>query len=234
MIARRLGSVSIAAAIAGLVAFAPASAALADDDDVGSAGVSVTIPAKSGTGGAGGGSGGSGAGAGGSAGTAGPGAPTPAPGSICSITEWGEPVAPAEPVDTEAVAILDRPGYAAGDPVIASAGGYQPGQQVQFVLYSEPVVVADGLADETGTVTAGFAVPADTPPGPHRLQLTGWNCGAVASATLVVSAMPDGEEATAASWWLLGAGLALLVSITLLLIGLRGGWFTQVGLGQPS
>lgn len=208
MIARLVITGCLAGMLAGFSVLG-ASPAVADDD-AGPAGVSVTIPT--------------------SAGSSDPDDP-PGSGSICSITETGEPVPLPEPVDVDAVATLDRPGYVAGDAVTAAAGGFQPGQQVQFVLYSEPVVVATGVADDSGAVSAGFTVPADTPPGPHTLQLTGWNCGAVATASLVVSSIAGGADASAGAWWLLAAGLALLASMATLLVGLRGGWFRQARLG---
>jgi hypothetical protein len=177
----------------------------------------VMPPSTGGTGGAGGAgtSGGSGGGrAVGGAGTA-PAAETAESGSSACVPK--EPAVPTAPAtETAGEASVDKEVYAAGETVTAIAAGFEPHEQVQLVLFSEPALVGTFAADDTGAVTAQFAIAAETLAGTHTVQFTGW-CGSVSGVEILVGTTNDSASAGPQGvppwlWWAGGLlGLALLI-----------------------
>ena len=70
-----------------------------------------------------------------------------------------------------------------------SAGGLQVGSTYTLTMYSTPRVLYTGTIDASGAFTHVVTLPADTPVGAHRLELTG--------------VAPDGTVMTASAWFTL-------------------------------
>ncbi len=70
-----------------------------------------------------------------------------------------------------------------------SAGGLQVGSTYTLTMYSTPRVLYTGTIDASGAFTHVVTLPADTPVGAHRLELTG--------------VAPDGTVLTASAWFTL-------------------------------
>jgi hypothetical protein len=62
-----------------------------------------------------------------------------------------------------------------GDSVTAEFSGLKPGSNLEVRLYSEPVLLGKTAVGATGTVTASYEIPVDTPTGSHSLAILGTN-----------------------------------------------------------
>ncbi|WP_188757237.1 hypothetical protein [Microbacterium album] len=160
---------------------------------------------------------------------AGPGAPAPAPrpaGATNTPADPGpdapaectptEPPLPAAPATSGEEATLQDGVYLPGERATATAEGFEPGEQVQVVLFSDPQLVGTFSADDEGTVRAQFPVPDDTRAGTHTLQFTGW-CDRIAQASMLVGA-PDSageDDAFGVPTWAWWAGGILLTGVVL-------------------
>jgi hypothetical protein len=122
---------------------------------------------------------------------------------------------PAVEVDSEAS--VDQEIYLPGDEATATATGFGAAEQVQLVLFSSPALIGTFTADPTGTVTAGFSVSQELPPGTHIAQFTGW-CGRIATVDVVVGspgvpAPVQPRRSSSPLWWLWALLAALAVGI---------------------
>jgi len=112
--------------------------------------------------------------------------------------------APVVPV-VSAPMIEITPGFTAGTPLTqatlsVSGANLVPGSDYTVVLFSEPVVLARGVIDATGTLSFSTKLPAGVEPGAHRLVLT------------VVA--PDGSVASETVWFtVLSSGIIGAVSL---------------------
>jgi hypothetical protein len=124
-----------------------------------------------------------------------------------------EPTIPETP-GTGDPAVVDKEMYRAGGSVTVTASGFTPGEQVQLVLYSEPVLIGNFSADAAGAVSIAFTLPEDLRPGTHTVRLAGWSSSHVAVAELLVGTAPGAVVASGGGvptwlWWVGGAlGLA--------------------------
>jgi hypothetical protein len=82
-----------------------------------------------------------------------------------------------------------------GQQATATVPGFSPSEQVDATLHSDPIDLGDFTADASGNVTVTFTVPADLPPDPHEVVLTGLSSGHMAAVGFTVSsaATPDGH-----------------------------------------
>jgi len=62
---------------------------------------------------------------------------------------------------------------ASGQELISSAGGLKPGSNVRLEMRSDPLVLGEGPADASGSITFTSVIPASVAPGKHRLILSG-------------------------------------------------------------
>jgi hypothetical protein len=127
-------------------------------------------------------------------------------------------------------ATVDKSAYRAGDPLTVSFGGFTPGEKVQVVLYSEPILIGNFDAGPDGAVAQAFTLPSDLPAGAHTLQLTGWQSGKVATVSFVVAspataAAPDIQGMPVWAWWIGGGVLAILAAV--------GAWWLVRALRRP-
>ncbi|WP_261167023.1 lamin tail domain-containing protein [Microbacterium sp. Marseille-Q6965] len=105
-----------------------------------------------------------------------------------------------------------------GGRMLAEFGGFQPGEQVRFVLHSDPIALAEVLtAAADGTVSGILPIPSDAPPGTHTLQAIGASGAAVHSDPFELRE-PGAESALSASG--ADATLPLAAGIALLILGL--------------
>lgn len=157
----------------------------------------------------------------GGSGGQGGGAPTTPPTEPTAPPVPGSPTAEARGLRVEP----DR--IEAGATVVATGTGFTPGEQVQFVLYSDPVVIGSYPAAFDGSIQVEIGTPDDLRLGIHTVEATGWVSERVANDTLlVVSASGTGSTLFPwIVWTIVGSALALA------LIGVMRGWFA--GLVPP-
>jgi hypothetical protein len=97
--------------------------------------------------------------------------------------------------------------------------GFQPGEEVRFVLHSDPIALPETLsADAEGTVTGVLAIPSSAEPGTHTLEAIGASGAAVHSDPFVITAA--GARAGALSITGAEVAPALAVGVALLLLGM--------------
>ncbi|MEY2426208.1 MAG: hypothetical protein QOI61_1780, partial [Actinomycetota bacterium] len=99
---------------------------------------------------------------------------TAAPGASTTTTTtvFAPPASP--PANAPAFDGLSSGTAPAGGTLTVDQGGFLPGEVVQVVLYSAPVVVKSNVvASAAGKVTTSFTVPANTAPGAHTVVLFG-------------------------------------------------------------
>ena len=77
---------------------------------------------------------------------------------------------PADADDFQGTPPADTP---PGGTVVIAEPGFEPGETVVVVLYSDPKVLATVEADVNGEVRIAVALPSDTVPGAHTLVLFG-------------------------------------------------------------
>jgi len=120
-----------------------------------------------------------------------------------------------------------------GQAVTANATGFQPGEKVTVTAHSTPLTVGVFTATATGTVTAGFKVPADFNVGAHYVEFVGASSGSVMAPFEVIagtqpSQAPAGPQVTTGgtlAGWPISPYLALtLLSLAAIIgaIGIRG------------
>ena len=154
--------------------------------------------------------------------------------------EWSEldtrVVTDSEAVVCEATPSLTANGYRfrPGDTIDLSALDFLPGEDIEFVLNSEPVLLANASADLLGAAALrSIVIPAGTAPGIHTIVATGLTSGRTASTTIEVlpaasdPAVPAGTStgttpAVATPVVATDATLAETGTESLLLLGLAG------------
>lgn len=104
----------------------------------------------------------------------------------------------------------------AGSAITVCGGGFIPGEQVQVVLHSDPIVLGVLTAGDDGVVRGEVTIPATAPAGTHRIQLLGVTSGrSIFSTQIVVQDPAAGATGTlprtgAESSTLVTLGAALL------------------------
>lgn len=133
----------------------------------------------------------------------------------------GAPVVGSSPSETGNRLELDHERISAGEWMTATGNGFGAGEQVQLVLYSEPVVIDSYVADGGGSFTARFRIPEKTRSGIHTLEATGWQTETVANAEFVVVTQAVATGGIPQVWWLLIVLGALLIALIVTLIYFR-------------
>jgi hypothetical protein len=94
------------------------------------------------------------------------------------------------------------------DRVLTVVGvNFQAGETVRGTLYSDPVDIGTQTANASGQVTFTYTLPANFPPGAHRVVLTAQSGTAELAFTIPGSSLPD-----------TGAGATRTVAILALLL----------------
>lgn len=133
----------------------------------------------------------------------------------------GAPVPSSRPSDDAAELTLEPTRVEAGAKIQATASGFTPGEQVQLVLYPNPLIIGSYAADATGALSIVFEVPKDTRTGEHVAEATGWASDTKANGKFVVTAAPDVAGAIPTMWWLLGILLLLIVAAIAVAVSFR-------------
>lgn len=110
---------------------------------------------------------------------------------------------------------LAHPERAPGQEQVAVAAGFAPGERVDFVLASDPVVLGTVVADAEGRARLAFTVPVGTTPGPHSVTASGPSGTASATFTVVTATGGTGTRderlatsgADAGAWTAVAAAL---------------------------
>ena len=129
--------------------------------------------------------------------------------------------------NTAGVASPDK-GSATGDSaapgrkVVKVLTGFKPGEVVTVTLHSTPQTVGTFTADQNGTVTVQFTVPAGTPTGDHTLVYEG-NMGTYFQESLTVTAAAATSNASSSNLAYTGADVALPLGLGVGALALGGG-----------
>ncbi|MGE3619122.1 MAG: LPXTG cell wall anchor domain-containing protein [Acidimicrobiia bacterium] len=83
----------------------------------------------------------------------------------------------------------------AGGQITVSGSGFIPGEQVQVILHSDPIVLGVVVADDQGAVSTTQLIPSNAPVGSHQIELRGVTSGvSVLSADFQVTAAAAGPS----------------------------------------
>ncbi|WP_166880066.1 hypothetical protein [Salinibacterium sp. ZJ450] len=142
------------------------------------------------------------------------------------------PTAPQAPTPGQAPktdadrAMLSTTNPKPGQRATFTGTGYTPGEQVQLVIYSTPVVIASYPAGDDGRVVAEFDVPKDLAPGAHTAEATGWQSAHVTNVRFIIAsdaaAFGETDHPASGLWWGLGIAGAVV------LLGLLAWWLLRM------
>lgn len=88
---------------------------------------------------------------------------------------------------------LERDSVVQGESLGLTGVGFAPGEQVEVVLHSEPVVLATLAADEAGVLRSTVTIPTTAAVGAHEIVATGLSSEGSAAAGLTVLAADSGN-----------------------------------------
>ena len=111
---------------------------------------------------------------------------------------------------------------APGRKVVKVLTGFQPKEVVTVTLHSTPQTVGTFTADDNGTVTVEFTVPAGTPTGEHTLVYEG-SMGTYFQESFTVAAAAGTSNASSSSLAYTGADVALPLGLGVGALALGGG-----------
>lgn len=122
---------------------------------------------------------------------------TPTTVGVSTVTITARNAAGADDTDITFVvdpapAVLAAERTSPGDVLTVSGLGYWPGETVELVLHSDPIVLGTAVVTGMGTFSTLVPIPADAAVGAHALVVTGLDSGRVGTAALLLVA---GEEA---------------------------------------
>ena len=141
--------------------------------------------------------------------------PTPSRGRGERGDSGSSPQATARPTNADGSPIpLDEPTKGAGklkadhdriEPhgwMTVTGAGFTPGEKVQLVVYSKPIIIGSYLADVSGGFSARFLTPEKLRPGTHVAEATGWISRHVMNVEFTVVTATVAESFPA-RWWLI-------------------------------
>lgn len=100
------------------------------------------------------------------------------------------------PPDAPAVAISDTTVFP-GQAFTVTSEGWQPGSEVTFTFFSDPVVLGTALVNANGAFTSQVTIPADATPGPHTLRTSGTSAAGVpANVDLAITVIAVADATT--------------------------------------
>lgn len=76
---------------------------------------------------------------------------------------------------------------APGEEVTVAGTGFNPGETVDFIMHSEPVLLGSATADAKGVATLAFTVPSKADTGLHTIDLIGQTSGKTLRVALQVT-----------------------------------------------
>jgi hypothetical protein len=111
---------------------------------------------------------------------------------------------------------------APGRKVVKVLTGFKPGEVVTVTLHSTPQTMGTFTADQNGTVTVSFTVPAGTPTGNHTLVYEG-SMGTYFQESFTVTTAAATSNASSSSLAYTGADVALPLGLGVGALALGGG-----------
>ncbi|MET3806559.1 hypothetical protein ABIB25_003575 [Nakamurella sp. UYEF19] len=120
-------------------------------------------------------------------------------GAVCDGYSWSISYNPVtlhvdyNPNSTPQILLLDFPDsnlptLTTGTSYDVLGEGFKPGEKVQIVLHSDPLVLATVVADpQVGLVFGSFTIPTGTAAGAHTLSLQGVSSGKTATQNILVA-----------------------------------------------
>lgn len=114
----------------------------------------------------------------------------------------GSPKPPGEPTKGAGKLKADHERIETRGWMTVTGTGFTPGEKVQIVVYSEPIVTGSFLADGVGGLSARFLIPEQLRPGTHSIEATGWISRHVANVEFTVVTATVAESFPA-RWWLI-------------------------------
>jgi hypothetical protein len=84
-------------------------------------------------------------------------------------------------------ATISTDAAAPGDKVTISGTGFNPGETVDFIMHSEPVLLGSVTSDAKGVATLAFTVPAKAEVGLHTIDMIGQTSGKALKTSLQVT-----------------------------------------------
>ncbi|MEN0129797.1 MAG: hypothetical protein AAGC49_10190, partial [Brevundimonas sp.] len=146
-----------------------------------------------------------------------------------SATPSAEPTGTAEPTDPPAgsddlAVTLSAGKVGAGGKLTVEADGLEPGEDVNVVLHSKPVLLARVPADAKGHLSVVVTVPVSTVAGKHQIVVTGATSQAEGRAALTVVAADDlAKTGSDIGGLALAALLLVLAGVTIVVARSRRG-----------
>ncbi len=114
-----------------------------------------------------------------------------------------------------------------GQSVALSAGGFEPGEPVEFLMRSEPVLLGTAVADASGVVRLTVTIPSAATAGAHHLYAFGLRSRTGAQAPVQVEASaansttnsPLASNGRSGALALTGAGAVGTLGVAVMLLG---------------
>jgi len=103
------------------------------------------------------------------------------------VTRWNATAVNTQTGKTPAVTTTASQ-VSPGGVLTLSGDGYTPGEPIQFVLHSDPVLLETVNADANGQFQTAITIPVDTPVGEHTINVVGVTCGIETVVPLTVVA----------------------------------------------
>ncbi|WP_277211395.1 LPXTG cell wall anchor domain-containing protein, partial [Isoptericola croceus] len=129
--------------------------------------------------------------------------------------------------DRELTSEFDKDRVQRGEEQTFSASGFEPGEEVQARINSEPLNLTVQTANADGEVSWTFIVPADFEAGPHTGTATSIDVGDATVAAFVVYLTPSGADGTPGGSGGTGTGTASGGTPTA--TGSKGGMLPKTG-----
>lgn len=109
---------------------------------------------------------------------------------------------PSSPTATTQQSWMDIPGYDGvpripqGGSFRVQGGGFQPGETVQVILHSTPIVLGSFIADPDGSVGGIVTIPGNADPTSHTVELVGDDSGVSLSEEIFVIAADTSQPSS--------------------------------------
>lgn len=115
---------------------------------------------------------------------------TPPPTSTSSATVTSTACAPA-------ITLVDYTGaISPGSSMGVDLACFQPGEKIQIVLHSDPVLLTTLTADDSGNASGTVTIPLDTAVGSHTISAVGQFSGISLEAAIAIEAVAETSAAT--------------------------------------
>lgn len=117
-----------------------------------------------------------------------------------------------------------------GQTITVTGTGFVPGEQVQVIMMSEPVVLASAIADGDGVAVATVRIPLAATSGEHHLYMYGMTSRAgVGGPTQVITeaATPVTADAPPVALALTGSSTGRLLTLGFVLVALGASFLVR-------